>query len=476
MSKLNTNTLFFTLFATLLALASLTTSCKKKNFLPNNGNLAFSKDTVVFDTIFTTMGSTTQQLKVYNTTNSTLNIEEVRLMGGENSVFRVNFDGISGTRFVNTEIESRDSLFLFIEVTLNVNGQSLPMVVEDSILFKANGKEQYIILAAWGQDMYYHYSNLSGSSSGWDLNEGVWANDKPHVIYGAAFIDSARQLTIPAGTRVHLHKGAYLFNYKGTLNIEGTAANPVIIQGDRLESFYSDVPGQYYGVYFKEARPSTFEHVIIKNGTTGIHIEGADPSNGTNPTLTINNSMVYSHAYYGILNFAGGRVKGENTVIAKNGIHAYMNLAGSGFDFNHCTFLSLGQGTNQAAAVGISDYYASSQQTLVTDITGRITNSIIYGNSDYELAIDVDNIGTNNFLFDNNFIYNVNPLTGYGVTANNTWYINPKIKNQAEFDFSLLPDSPCKDAGSLSYPTFNNQDITGFNRGSFPDLGAYEIQ
>lgn len=476
MSKLNTNTLFFTLLISLLALFSLTTSCKKKNFIPNNGNLAFSKDTVVFDTIFTTIGSTTQQLKVYNTTNSTLNIEEVRLMGGENSVFRMNFDGLSGTRFLNTEIESRDSLFLFIEVTLSVNGQNHPMVIEDSILFKANGKEQYIILAAWGQDMYYHYSDLSGPGSGWDLNEGIWPNDKPHVIYGGAFVDSARQLTIQQGTRIHLHKGAYLFNYKGTLNIEGTAANPVTIQSDRLEAFYSDVPGQYYGVYMKEARPSTFEHVIIKNGTTGIHIEGADPSNGTNPTLTINNSQVYSHSYYGILNFAGGRVKGENTVIAKNGIHAFMNLAGSAFDFNHCTFLSLGLGTNQASAVGISDYYSSSTQTIVTDIEGRITNSIIFGNSDYELAIDQDNIGTNNFLFDYNMIYNTTPLTGFGITTNNIWSTNPKIKDQAAFDFTLLSDSPCKDAGSLSYPTFNNQDITGFNRGSFPDLGAYEIQ
>ncbi len=444
--------------------------------MPNTGNLAFSKDTVVFDTIFTTIGSTTQQLKVYNTTNSTLNIEEVRLMGGENSVFRVNFDGLSGTTFKNTEIESKDSLFLFVEVTLNINGQDLPMVVEDSILFRANGKDQYIILAAWGQDMYYHYSNLSGSSSGWDLNEGIWPNDKPHVIYGAAFVDSAKTLTIQAGTSIHLHKNSFLFNYKGTLNIEGTVTNPVTIQSDRLESFYNDVPGQYQGVYFKEALPSYFNHVIIKNGATGIHLEGAAPSNGTTPTLTINNSLIYSHSYYGILSFAGARIKGENNVIAKNGIHAFVNLAGAAFDFNQCTFLGFGQGTNQAAAVGISDNYSGNNQTIVTNIDGRITNSIIYGTLNYELAINTDNIGTNQFFFDRNFIWNAEPLEYPGITANNTWLINPKIKNQSAFDFSLMSDSPCKDAGSPMYPTINNTDIRGVLRLPLPDLGAYEIE
>ncbi len=475
MLKNSTNVLIYTFLILIASVTALTTSCKKKNIL-GNGNLAFSKDTVVFDTIFTNTGSTTKQLKVYNRSKDGMTIDEVRLMGGQNSVFRLNFDGLSGTHFGATEIESMDSLFLFIEVTLNVNGGNLPMVVEDSILFKANGKEHFIILAAWGQDMYYHYSDLSGPATGWDLNFGQWQNDKPHVIYGAAFVDSAKTLTIPEGTQIHLHKGAFLFNYKGTLNIEGTAQRPVVIQGDRLESFYKNVPGQYYGVYMKAARPSTFNHVIIKNATTGIHIEGADPSNGTQPTLTITNSIVQSNTHYGIMNFAGGRIVGENLVIAKNGIHAFMNLAGSAFQLNHCTFLGYGLGTNQSAAVGISDYYHSATQSFVTDITGSITNSIIHGNLEYEFALNLDNIGTNILLFDNNLIKNKSPQIQNGVTSNNFWNIDPKVKNQNDFDFTLNPDSPCKEKASPLYPTAGNTDIRGDLRHSIATLGAYEIQ
>jgi hypothetical protein len=57
--------------------------------------LSFSLDTLVFDTVFTTIGSTTQQFKIYNNENKTLNIEEIELMGGANSFFRMNVDGIS---------------------------------------------------------------------------------------------------------------------------------------------------------------------------------------------------------------------------------------------------------------------------------------------------------------------------------------------------------------------------------------------
>jgi hypothetical protein len=108
------------IIATLLLLtASLATqSCKKKNFA-SKGNLEFSADTVVFDTVFTTIGSTTQHFKVYNRDNKTLTIDEIELVGGSSSPFRLNFDGLQGLSFSNIEIEKNDSLYCFVEVTLN---------------------------------------------------------------------------------------------------------------------------------------------------------------------------------------------------------------------------------------------------------------------------------------------------------------------------------------------------------------------
>ena len=188
----------------IIALYFSTTGCSKKNFYSKN-NLTFSVDTLVFDTVFTTIGSTTKSFKIYNPESKTVQIDEVELMGGENSPFRINLDGLIGDNFSNIRIEGNDSLFVFVEVTLNVNNQNSPLIIEDSIRFQTNGKDQYVKLAVWGQDAYFHYK---------DLNEGIWPNDKPHVIYGYAAIDSAKSLTIQAGTQVHLYKNSLLYVYK----------------------------------------------------------------------------------------------------------------------------------------------------------------------------------------------------------------------------------------------------------------------
>ncbi|MCC6701845.1 MAG: hypothetical protein IT221_09995, partial [Fluviicola sp.] len=113
--------------ASLLFALSGLSSCKKNKGM-SNGNLEFSVDTLVFDTIFTTIGSTTQQFKIYNNDKKELKIDEVELMGGSSSPFRMNLDGLMGTSFSNIDIPAEDSLFCFVEVTLQVNGQLLPMV------------------------------------------------------------------------------------------------------------------------------------------------------------------------------------------------------------------------------------------------------------------------------------------------------------------------------------------------------------
>ena len=65
----------------LTTLILLIFSCKKP-ISYSKSHLTFSTDTVLFDTIFTTLGSTTKRFKVYNPANLPINIEEIELMGG----------------------------------------------------------------------------------------------------------------------------------------------------------------------------------------------------------------------------------------------------------------------------------------------------------------------------------------------------------------------------------------------------------
>jgi len=453
------------------AFASSLSSCKKTLFY-SKGNLDFSIDTVVFDTVFTTIGSTTKRLQIYNRSPSTILISEIELMGGNTSPFRINLDGLQGVSFSNIEMEGKDSLYMFVEVTLNPNGDTLPMVIEDSVRFRTNGKDQYIILAAWGQDIYYHYSDLSGDASGWDLNEGVWPNDKPHLIYGAAFVDENKELIIPAGTKIHLHKQSFLYVYKGKLTINGEFENEVVIQGDRLEEYYKNISGQFYGVYFNEAKTSTINYAIIKNGTAGIHIE-KDGNNGTNPTVIVKNTIIQNNASYGIMNFLGGKVKAENCVITNNGIHAFINLAGAGFEFQHCTITGYGGGQKQLPAVGISNFYTDTKAKTTTSVSinGSIKNCVIYGNLDHEIAFNIDNISPNSFNISHCLIRFKDESTE-PFYSNIIWNEDPLFKDRYNFDFDLWGNSPLISNGTNLGVS---HDIKQRVRPNPPSIGAYEL-
>ncbi len=444
-------------------LVILTTSCKKKNFLSKK-NLSFSIDTLVFDTVFTSIGSTTKQFKIYNKENKTVNISDIELMGGDASPFRMNVDGIMSTKIQDIELEGKDSLFVFVEVTLAVSGQNLPLIIEDSIRFKTNGVDQYVKLAVWGQDAYFHYK---------DLNEGIWPTDKPHVIYGYAAIDSAKTLEIQAGTQIYLHKNALLYVYKSTLNIQGTIGNEVVFQGDRLEQDYQDISGQYYGIYFEKARPSTINYAIIKNGTSGIHLYSKDPS-FTDYTLTVTNTIIKNQARYGIFIYSGAKVKAENCIIAKNGTHALLVLEGGDFNFNHCNLL--GYGASTSAAVGISNFYNdySSGTTNVGSINeGVLQNCIISGTLPTEMAIDTIQMQgiTINFNFNHCFIKNEEIQTDV-FYQNILWNSNPNFTNTNEFDFSF-PNSAIQNEQGINSSVVS--DIFGNPRNNPPDIGAIEV-
>lgn len=441
----------------------ISSSCKKKNLLSKK-NLEFSVDTLVFDTVFTKVGSTTQQFKIYNRENKSVNIEEIELMGGNDSPFRMNIDGVKGTKLENIELLPNDSLFAFVEVTLDVNGGILPLIVEDSIRFKTNGVNQFIKLAVWGQDAYFHYK---------DLNEGIWPNDKPHVIYGYAAVDSARSLTIQAGTDIFLHKNALLYVYKSTLKVEGTLGNEVVFQGDRLEPDYDEVSGQYYGIYFQEAKPSSIEYAIIKNGTSGVHLYSEDQSN-TDYTLSLKNTIIQNQARYGVFIYSGAKVKAENCIISKNGTHALLVLEGGDFNFNHCNLL--GYGNSQNPAVGISNYFNNSvtNSTNVSSINeGKIYNSIISGNLETELAFDTLKMAGLQLNFDfKNCLIKTKQIPTDAFYQNILWNKNPMFLNVSKNDFKFSQNSILNATGIAS-SIFS--DILGNPRNNPPDIGAIEV-
>jgi hypothetical protein len=443
-----------------------TSSCKKETILAK-GNLNFSVDTLIFDTIFTTVGSTTQQFKIYNKDKKKILVEEIELVGGTNSPFRINVDGLKGVKHENIEIEGEDSLFVFVEVTLSVNNQNLPLIVEDSIRFRSNGKDQYVNLAVWGQDAYFHYK---------DLNEGVWLADKPHVVYDFAAVDSAKSLTINAGAQIYFHKNSALFVYKGALNVMGEKDNEVVFQGDRLESFYDDVAGQWYGIYLQEALPSKINYAIIKNGTAGVHTFSANPTNPSY-TLEITNSKIFNHASYGVFLYSGSKIKMENSLLYKNVRNSFLVLEGGSFNINHCHLLGYSGSKEQNIAFAVKNYFTQNGVTNVGQIPeGKIYNSVLYGTSEDEFALDTlnpQNQVTFNFDFRNCLIKKA-IIENNSIFQSIFWNTNPNFTDLDldDFHFSTTSILNGNANAGLSLPF----DLEGNARSlSFPDIGCFEV-
>ncbi len=463
--------LFF--FSFIVSLALISNGCKKNKSLSKK-HLTFSSDTLVFDTIFTTIGSTTKQLKIYNPDNQPINIESIKLKNGTTSPFRINVNGKAGISFSNIRIEEKDSIYTFIDVKLEANNQSNPMVIEDEIQFKTNGVTQSIHLAVWGRDMYYHYSDLEDGSQ-LNFNEGTWSNDKPHLIYGAAIIDEGKSLTIPAGTEVYLHKNARLIVYKSTLNIQGELNNEVTFQGDRLEADYENVTNQYYAIYFQSARPSNIKYLNLKNGSIGIHLFGNNDKNSPSDyTLTITNSKILNNGYYGIFTYRGASIKAENTIISQNESFGFLSLVGGKFNFNHCNILGYNS-ANQNQAFGVINYFTENNLTYVSSVNGSVTNSIIYGYNENEIGFDtLSNISgiTIQLNFQRNLIRKDTSIIESFYSNNHIWNKDPQFEDFTLFKFNLAQLSPAIGKADNSFPYFNNINIQGVAV-SPPNLGSY---
>jgi len=92
-----------------LLLAFSLTQCRRESFLEDtSARLEFSQDTIFFDTVFSTIGSVTQYLRVRNNYDKTIRIDEIALEGGTATQYRINIDGLDGPVQRDIEILPND--------------------------------------------------------------------------------------------------------------------------------------------------------------------------------------------------------------------------------------------------------------------------------------------------------------------------------------------------------------------------------
>ena len=452
-------------------------SCKK-DILFSRSNVTFSADTLVFDTLFydtsfikkyTTnsnlfKGNAVQNIKIYNPDNNPLIVEEIELIGGVNSPFRLNLDGTSGKYFINKKIGGNDSLFLFVDISLNIIKNPSPnLIIQDSIRVKTNGKNQYLQLLAWGQDAYFHYKETIKNST-------EWKNDKPHVIIGYTIVDTSAVLDVQQGCKIHLYNNSLLHIRSGALNLNGTLNNKIIVQGTRSEASYQKITGQYYGIYFDKALPSKVNFTHIKNGTSAIHIYSRNESSNL-PTVTIENTIIENNARYGVFCYADPIVVLNNTLLFKNQLYSFFVFPGTTFTINHSNILGYGPSTKDNIAFALKNYYEypKKQEPTNTSINGSIKNSVIYGYKPNEFILDINEENNVSLNLQNCLLKQENPMDINSVEFN----VDPNFIQINQNNFRFNSASPLNNKG---IPSLYKFDIEGKRRSSTtPDIGVYEI-
>ncbi len=476
--------LSFGFLISLLSLAFLSESCTKEDsYAEGNISLGFSTDTILFDTLFTTIGSSTYTLIVRNNEDKDIKISDIYIANGSNSSFRMNVDGISGYHHKDIEIAANDSMYIFVEVTVDPNSGTGPMLLTDSIVFELNGNIQDIDLIAYGIDAYFilpnrHINGLPPFNI--VAHEGVdttWTKDKPIVIYGYAVVDSTASLTIEAGTKIYFHNGGGLWIYKGgNLKVNGTLAEPVVFQGDRPEAYYNDLPGQWDRIWLNEGSvDNVINYAIIRNGFIGLQTELLS-SNMGNKNI-IKNTIIENMSGVGILNRAHS-IDAENLIISNCKQYSLALTMGGSHEFRHCTFANYwNYSTRKTPCVYINNYYKDNSDVIHPfNLDASFYNSIVYGNNAEEIIIDNNSDGGSfSFLFDHGLIKSEQNISDASIWKSVIKNQDPKFESTSNGNYHIGDNSAAIDNGKGGIlPTL---DLDGETRDvSTPDLGAYEKQ
>lgn len=480
-------------------------SCDKEPFTVDSGDkLTVSSDTIAFDTIFTQVGSVTKRFTVRNPHKKNIKLSRVYIESGAQSSYRINVDGSSAYSHNNITIPANDSIYVFVEVTIDPLNESLPFVVYDAVVFEYNGNATKVTLEAYGQDVHLLRSVL--------IETETWTADKPYLIYNNVLVDSGHVLTISAGAKIYFHHQSSLVVY-GRLQVDGTLEEPVVFEGDRFDLGYGETAGRWGTIFIhSKSTGNEVNYAVIKNATAGFQV-GEPREEESVPSLMLNNVYITNTTTSSLVAY-GADITAYNSIFSDSQYHGLLLLMGGKYNFYHSTVSIIGaikaseyqttytraRGRNVVSAGLIlsnwqnspyyilNDYFLPEQFDRYNDLVeANFYNSIIYGSNDLEFVADTNQEAAFNYYFDHCILKQIeDSLDISDETLYNKVYLNeyPRFVNDSatlgDLDYRLDTLSPAKDSGSvvivnehLEYLEFD-YDGNSRKEDGMPDIGAFE--
>ena len=462
----------------LSVLLSVLAGCTADEVVTNPGkDLTFSTDTLSFDTLFSTVGSTTAWLRIRNEGSKIVRIASISLQSGGTSGFHLNLDGASNTSFTNVEIPAHDSLFLFVEVNARKQGSPNPVKVSDAVLFDTDGPTKRIALEVWSWDAVFWKGKVLSADT-------TLTSAQPIVIYDSLIVAENTTLNIQPGTKLYFHDGAFM-RVKGTLSAIGTNDSPIQFRGDRLDYILPNYPydyesGQWYYVQLAATSfNNRLEFVDIHGAYYGII---ADSSSTSQSKLKMYNSVIHNMVY-SCLWTNTSRIEIGNTQLTNSGSYTVAQIGGTS-SFIHCTIANYQVQRDGPALILVNSLTDSKDTSIVRayPMTAEFRNCIVFGNRTDEVGLGKrDHIDWaasfwNCLLRASSIPINLATVT-FCKYATDAKFL--KLGSEADkyvYDFRLDSISPARNIGSItlleSYPV----DKNGISRtlDGKPDAGAYE--
>ena len=460
-------------------------SCENEGVLCGDDvKLAFSEDTLKFDTVFVARGTVTKQVKVYNNLSQTVHIDAITLKGGAASRFRLNVDGDTSMVVRNVDIAAHDSIFIFVRACINPNSQLEPFLVEDAIVFDCGGNRKNLVLTAYGRNAVYHTPTNSFSDQyGNVYNYSVidcdgWDHSRPHVIEGYAVVDSRCTLNLTAGDELYFGTDAVLWVFdSATLKVQGTPERPVLFTSVRHDDYYGYLPGQWNYIWlYSGSKDNVIDWARIENGYVGLLV---DTNVNQNPTLKITNTVVENHSNAGLL-ARGAVVEGDNLLLDNCGGACMALQYGGSYSISNSTLSgNYRWGARVSPTLVLNNWYVSAAgDTILRDLRrADFKNCIVYGNySDRwgarEVAFILKNGAQANYSFRHCLLKTDNAsLEGSGNILNE----DPLFLDVKENNLHVAAESPALGAGNAAYVNIP-YDLDYQPRQNPPAMGAYEYR
>lgn len=483
--------IFISMWQRVLVLLSVVLSfisCQQEIFSDDPSlQLEFSHDSLFFDTVFTTMGSSTKRMMVYNPNKNALLIERVEMKNGKS--FFINLDGENQLENMrDITLRGGDSLFLFVRAEIDPQELNTPVLVEDTIVFHVNHKQQTLYLQAYGQNVEI----IRNKDKFIQKNTLVLSNEKPYLIYDTLVV--LDDLTIQPGAILYMHSGAMIYAY-GNVTAQGTLDKPIVIRGDRTDMLFDSVPyrvasGQWDGLYLINLKDTpcpaySFDYVDILSGSIGLYALSENIIQ--RPQMSLTNARIHNHSLYGLVlqNIDATIV---NTEISNCALYC-VYLAGGNYNFVHNTVASyfgypyttinIHNNINRedVAAVYINNLSKNIAPTITSFynciITGARKNNMVLATPlpDYYEGKFVGNYLQTDSLPETFAQQNVYASDSDSIVFRNVYYL---LKEYRYYDFQLDSLSPARGIADSVVALQYQYDRLGIRRKTKPDAGCYE--